>query len=718
MNSDPNVHWELANDLGIQIDGGGQVWHTGCVRDVLVLPSDEVLVASDTGGVWSVNAAAATSLADMDPPDLWCLAQGPDGDKHVYAGGAGLYETDLSVALPLGSWNGIPLIDDKGNELGTVFRVLALAKPRKLVLATASGVYYSDIPPPAGRQYTFHKVKNIADQGYLGLAAGPGGGVAVASWGDDQSRADIFYGGWQGDELILRTSVFRGGDWARLLMFATTLASCRDHPEHMYAISSDADGFVAVFLRSGDGGATWDAFQPKLDGSVAEFRQKAGNQGNDSRPCNDIAVAPNAPNTVAVVWRTGGVFISSDSGDSWKLAMGDPHVHSDLHRVRFDPRDDAALTIYLGGDGGVVWTGDRGRTWDSTLNQHLPILQVQSWPNRSFYGGGSPSPRVDGLLTAALQDNGNVSCMLQPSVTAWKTFGHMDDGELNCFVATGHLLYYFNDDAAVQDLGWDPQGQPQNHTYTPLRGPGGEVAISNLIVAPVRAPKHRNGDGELMFAVGVEGKENQDGSFVHTSRVYGFFSRDDGSDKHWEELAYFGEDQSPFSAVGAFDGSTVFLGTTDGQLLSFQPGALGAFEYGLDMTAPAGGEFYQIVASSNDDVFASYNIGSNGYVFARDQAHFSQMRDLPDTDQVFGLETVDEGDRGFALFVATDDRVYVTRDRGVNWLDASIGLPRRPHGCDLHYVVQSDANGYLYLSTYGRSAWRAQLQFDIKVPTR
>ncbi len=77
-----------------------------------------------------------------------------------------------------------------------------------------------------------------------------------------------------------------------------------------------------------------------------------------------------------------------------------------------------------------------------------------------------------------------------------------------------------------------------------------------------------------------------------------------------------------------------------------------------------------------------------------------------------------EDDPDFALYVATDSHVYVTRDRGKNWLDASSGLPRRPHGCDLRFVEQSDANAFIYLGTFGRSVWRAQLQHGISLPGR
>jgi hypothetical protein len=62
-----------------------------------------------------------------------------------------------------------------------------------------------------------------------------------------------------------------------------------------------------------------------------------------------------------------------------------------------------------------------------------------------------------------------------------------------------------------------------------------------------------------------------------------------------------------------------------------------------------------------------------------------------------------------ALFVATDDRVYVSRNDGVTWQQASQGLPRNPHCSDLRFVPAGRGIGNLYLSTYGRSVWVAQL---------
>jgi hypothetical protein len=62
------------------------------------------------------------------------------------------------------------------------------------------------------------------------------------------------------------------------------------------------------------------------------------------------------------------------------------------------------------------------------------------------------------------------------------------------------------------------------------------------------------------------------------------------------------------------------------------------------------------------------------------------------------------------LFAANDADVYYSTDHGNSWLDASMGLPARPHCSDL--VLASDGNGGtdLYLSTYGHSVWRASIE--------
>ena len=61
------------------------------------------------------------------------------------------------------------------------------------------------------------------------------------------------------------------------------------------------------------------------------------------------------------------------------------------------------------------------------------------------------------------------------------------------------------------------------------------------------------------------------------------------------------------------------------------------------------------------------------------------------------------------LYVATDSTVYDSHDGGMSWGPASLSLPMRPHCADLRFVTQTDGISFLYLSTFGRSIFRAQL---------
>jgi hypothetical protein len=79
---------------------------------------------------------------------------------------------------------------------------------------------------------------------------------------------------------------------------------------------------------------------------------------------------------------------------------------------------------------------------------------------------------------------------------------------------------------------------------------------------------------------------------------------------------------------------------------------------------------------------------------------------LPGSEE-WGTFTVDRASG--RLFAANDADVFVSTDRGQSWRDASVGLPVRPHCTDMR--IGNDANGgsTLYLTTYGRSVWRATI---------
>jgi hypothetical protein len=120
MADDPRIQWSLANSFGIWMNGNFEawfsgradsstdVWNSGRATDVLVRPDGNFVVASANGGIWLTSPAGGGTfcVSDRWQDSALSLAQGPDSDEHVFAGGAGaaLYMTDLSRLLPMLDW--------------------------------------------------------------------------------------------------------------------------------------------------------------------------------------------------------------------------------------------------------------------------------------------------------------------------------------------------------------------------------------------------------------------------------------------------------------------------------------------------------------------------------------------------------------------------------------------------------------------------------------
>jgi hypothetical protein len=125
MSDDPTIRWTQPNRFGIQIgEETAETWHSGHVTDVFQWPDlSGIIVATETGGVWAVDINDndindnALPLSDgWDTPDVKCLAVGPDGSRHVFAGCTHVYggppkasspvimETNVAAAVPLLDW--------------------------------------------------------------------------------------------------------------------------------------------------------------------------------------------------------------------------------------------------------------------------------------------------------------------------------------------------------------------------------------------------------------------------------------------------------------------------------------------------------------------------------------------------------------------------------------------------------------------------------------
>jgi hypothetical protein len=310
--------------------------------------------------------------------------------------------------------------------MGTVFRIATMAEAQLVVVACVNGVFWSFIPQaPQTGMYKWNQALGLPSQnirGFFGLTLGNildsarRRRVIVSSWGTSAAPTSIFEGAFNSlGQLVFHPTTI--DPWQiQLQMRATSLASSNtDPPEGLatiYAVSAGDDGLIKAVLKSLDGGFNWRLLSPALGNppTFHNFVTTAGDQGNDYRPCNAIAVSPRDPNTVVIAWRHEALFYSNDGGSNWGMTNWSLHLHSDFHTVYFDPMDPTGQRIYTGGDGGLVLIPGLGASPEafvSKFNRELLNLQFMSPTPRSrgFWGSFTASDAY-GVAAGGLQDNG------------------------------------------------------------------------------------------------------------------------------------------------------------------------------------------------------------------------------------------------------------------------------------------------------------------------
>jgi len=171
------------------------------------------------------------------------------------------------------------------------------------------------------------------------------------------------------------------------------LAAAPSSPNMIYAIiEADEDG--KGIYRSTDFGESWEKRSSHLTSSPQYY--------------NELYVDPKNPERVYSV--DTFTHVSEDGGESWnKISFKNRHV--DDHALWIDPANTSHL--YIGGDGGVYESWDRGQLWRHVRN--LPVTQFyRSTPDNDtpFYNvcagtqdnftlcGPSRNTMTDGITNA------------------------------------------------------------------------------------------------------------------------------------------------------------------------------------------------------------------------------------------------------------------------------------------------------------------------------
>ncbi len=768
--ADDSIQWTLANPSGILRDEAEDAWHSGHVTDIMKLESGGLLIATQTGGVWLINENNSTLSISHDwlVTDINCLAKGPDDFNHVFAGCTKgiIRETDIGETIPLLNWKEIN--DPLPLDAGDVMDICIIPRLRRIIVACSNGLFWSVIPvsspkkgcfsigsKPPPRLYKWKQAKinggGKHTQGFWNVAIGSdksgsdrselediknitivAGGYYIdySTLPGDPSQGGLFIGQWDtSGELVMKRPAFNLDDKIEPASFflsgAGTCSVCsfKMSPNILYAGYSGKDGRLFKVLRSKDGGFTWTISGTLVTKQGDDLNSLAGSQGVNWNNC--ISVSPTDQGYVVLGWVD--LFLSLDSGKTWRLIKDSKHQHTDHHALAFYPEVISDFhDLYVGSDGGVLrinlddYGNGTGSPFQSNYNQFLPTIQCYSRKMIQFFGTLGVSRTSFGLISTGLQDNENVWCTsTAPVASSWLA---MDggDGGWNSFTQDGALLHYTKDGPAAISTFSNSAGVNSvsstkvpliKTSSTPLYAPAGEYVVH---------PTYKNKPGHTLQSVATV-----------KNLIFGLYADQDTDEGYYWELIATIPDNEILSEVASFAGDSIFAGTENGKMyfVDTKAGSVVPITIKLPKLGPfdqiTGGSISRIVTFSDTDVFASINnafvIDKNTkqptayryhYLIRLDGSMFvtTPGNGLPN-EVIYALEAVTHphSETDHTLFLATSERVYISRDSGKNWQEASDGLPRNAHCSDLRFV-NLEPEARLYLSTYGWSVWVATLK--------
>lgn len=467
-------------------------------------------------------------------------------------------------------------------------------------------------------------------------------------------------------------------------------------------------------LRSTDGGLNWTALSigTKTPTNALGDQNDMDIMANQAFYNQMLLVDPSDANRNSVV--IGGQLASArsvDGGASWRilsdwLAQGLPYVHADLHTAAVSTAG-GTKRYFLGTDGGIFVSTDGGDTWDDTKNTGVVSHLIFAL---------AVNPNLPGSAMVGLQDNGTRIRVLSPSPSG--TFNQFRGGDgfgVGWAPGSGYSLssYVYNEikkstvnpPASQGNLtsftsGLGATGDADNgnsyYFYTPIITPTGAADPSGVsfftygssAIGP-NSKKIFKSSSTGWTAIGVAGTHGlSDGRFVRPVMH--------GLGVHPTDLNRVAAAGNGGNILITTDGGAnwteVFLGSTgiDGQ-------NIGWVGYNANVAWANSSTLYacsEATVSGVARIAKSINAG-NSWTRAD-----SGLPDVPVTKVV-----VDPSDpTGDTALCATWLGVYRTSNGGGSWARYGTGLPQ---------VMVSDIyiapdGSYIRISTYGRGVWELQ----------
>jgi hypothetical protein len=595
-----------------QTYGSSRVDVSGRVSAIAVDPgnANHILVGSAAGGIWETRDRGTSWAARSDfAPTLTtgAIAFDPTAPATVYCGtGEGNWWARLGAGVM------------RSTDGGTTWTLIAGAP------FVGQG-FFDLLVDPANRMHLLAGTTN-------GLFESTNGGVAWAArrnartWDLSMTRGEVL--------AACSDGVFRstngGTTWAAVTLPGApaggfdrlAVSHAPSTPAVAYAFG--ASGATAFLWRRATAGGAWTAVAPP-----------AGLATGQAWYDWFLGVAPNNGNRIYVAGIE--VYRGELSGTAWtwanitnKGAAGDS-IHPDQHAIAFDPVTPD--TIYVGSDGGLYQSPNRGTNWAS-LNRGLAITEIE------YLDHDIGSSRY---LLAGTQDNGSIR---YTGSAVWEHAADGDGGD--CSVGTTvpttafHSFFGMGMERSTTkgnfgSFGWIGPNVPANYNalfYPPLETQGASVAQSGQSV---------------------------------------FVSRNSGT--AWTEIAL------PAGCIGsAMEMPTpdqVLVGCTNGRIFRLTwSGA--AWSAATALTTPRAGAWISDVsclASNTNRIWATSTSLGGARVWRSDNGG-STWTDCSAGLPALPLNSVEvDASNLNRIWVAADLGVYQSLDAGATWATYTNGLP-------------------------------------------
>jgi photosystem II stability/assembly factor-like uncharacterized protein len=659
-----------------------------------------IYVGTAGGGVWkSTNAGASfKSVFDKYCQSIGAIAIDQKNPKVIYVGTG---ESNMRNTVSIG--NGLYKSTDGGDnwvKIGLdstehISRIVIDPKNPNIIYVAVPGPLWSDgshrglyKSTDAGK--TWNKILYINERsGCADVAVDPSNpDIVYASTWQFRRLPYTFNSGGNGSGMYKSTD--GGKTWKELMnglpqkpFGRIAFALAPSAPNNLLAIVES--GETGLFISS-DGGETW--------------KQQSATANIVARPFYFSTIAVD-PKDARRVYRPAFIFsYSDDGGYSFADATNEGGwLHSDMHALWINPNNTNQL--YVGTDGGVYYSLDRGATWHFV--QNLPVGQfyhvaLDNAETYNLYGG--------------LQDNGS-----------WTAPSSAPGGVSN---AAWRAIYGGD--------GFWVQPDPTDPDFAYAESQGGEAGrvnlktgkIVNIKPQPVAGEEKLRWNWNTPLVVGAKNKKN-----LYMGSQFLYRSTDQG--RNWQKISpdlttndKKKQDQDKSGGLSAdntsaenhctiftiaespVDENIIWVGTDDGNLQYTADGGK-TWTNVASHYAAAGIPAQTWVSSVEPSAFDTHTVYAtfDNHMYGDHKTYIGRSADRGRTWKLFASKEFS----GFAhkikedlknkdlLFAGTERGLFASVDGGQNWFRMKNHIP--------DYVMVRDiqihpASNDLVIATHGR----------------